>query len=242
MSHELLASCLVFGFVRNIDKQLGKQCTIIPNSIYSLCLSVFCSIQPKEKYEETITFDADAMRKLSLVHNKSSSYNKDLSINDLIKNSIDALHEMRGFTNDLNDLKIQIITNECRNTITIRDNGIGMTKNDLIHNIFTTPCYMQRYMDIRVPNLGVCSSFLIANNILIRTKHDKDNQYVLTSSGDKVYFIRSDFNSLYQLKRGTEVILSLKQDYLSYLERDKIKNLVQINYGYCEYGIYLKRN
>ncbi len=58
-----------------------------------------------------------------------------------------------------------------------------------------------------------------------------------------LYSVRSDVNSLYQLTRGTEVILTLKDDidHLIYLERDKMRNLVQVNYAYCEYGIYLKR-
>src|SRR5579883_2916984 len=91
---------------------------------------------------ETYQFQAEVNQLMNIIVNNFYS-DTSLGIRELISNSNDALSKIRyeylskGQLIPENELKIQIVTNKTNNILTISDNGIGMTKKDLIENLGT---------------------------------------------------------------------------------------------------------
>lgn len=121
-----------------------------------------------------------------------------------------------------------MVPHKVNKTLSIIDNGIGMTKTDLIHNLG------------RSSQLGVgfYSAFLVADKVIVTTKHNRHDQYTWKSQGGASFTVTKD-SSGQQLKRGTKITLFLKEDQLEYLEEMRIKDLVKKHFEFTSYPIYL---
>lgn len=201
-------------------------------------------------------FKTETKKLLDLMIN-SIYTNKDIFLRELISNASDAIDKLyyRSLT-DKNikvkhkDLEIFISLDKEKRTITIEDNGCGMTKEELEENlgticksgseIFKEENEKKKNIDIIGQfGVGFYSAFMVSDEVRVESKAlDSNESYLWISNGMDGYTIESTNKK----ENGTTITLKLKADteddnYSHYLEEYEIKHLVKKYSDYITYPI-----
>lgn len=205
-------------------------------------------------------FKSESVRLLDLMIN-SIYTNKDIFLRELISNGSDAIDKLyyRSLTDkelkvNTNDLKIEIIPDHENRTLTIIDNGIGMTQDELENNLGTIAksgslSFKEENKDQNDVNIigqfgvGFYSSFMVSKEVKVYSKHvDSQKAYLWDSCGTDGYTIEEtdvDFEN------GTKIVIYLKDNnedvqYDEYLDEYKIRELVKKYSDYIKYPIQME--
>ena len=203
---------------------------------------------------EQLEFQAEARQLLDLmVHSVYS--NKDSFLRELISNASDALDKLRleAYQNkdlevDTSDLHIEIDVDKSSRTLTIRDNGIGMTRDEVVDLIGTlaksgTAELRKQLRDAKNAavsedligqfGIGFYSVFMVADKVELLTRKAGESEATKwESSGDGTYTIEAVDLSSGGAPQGTSVTLHLKpedaeDELYDYTQEWKIRNLVK---------------
>lgn len=204
-------------------------------------------------------FQAESKRLLDLMIH-SIYTNKEIFLREIISNASDAI-DKRYFKNmseggsglSREDYVIHIVPDKEEGTLTITDNGIGMTQEELEENLgiiansgsleFKSEHEAQEDIDIIGQfGVGFYSAFMVSKNIKVRTKADgSDVAYEWESEGAEGYTIEECDKA----DVGTEIILTLMDDtddekYSQYLEEYRLRELIKRYSDYIRYPIKME--
>ena len=207
------------------------------------------------KKEEKI-FKAETKELLNLMIH-SIYTNKEIFLRELISNANDAIDKLKFKSLTDTDIlkgddkfKINISVDKDNRTLTISDNGIGMTYEEVDDNIGTiaksgSKLFKEQLEEAKKGDIdiigqfgvGFYSGFIVADKITLETKSPySENGVKWISSGDGNY----EIEEIAKQDRGTEITLHLKDgdEYNEFLEDWKIKELVKKYSNYIRYEIY----
>ncbi len=205
----------------------------------------------------TKQFQTEVQQLLDLVIHSLYS-NRDIFLRELISNASDAIdkarfeaHSNESLLEGNSDWKIKLIPNKEAGTLTISDNGIGMSQAEVEENIGTiarsgTKAFMQALKDkastdnpelIGQFGVGFYASFMVADRVTLetRTGGSGENGSRWESTGDGTYTIEECSRD----QRGTVITLHLKEEFKSYLDEWKVRSIVKKYSDYIQYPVVM---
>ncbi|KAF7456463.1 putative heat shock protein 90 [Cryptosporidium felis] len=208
-----------------------------------------------QKTSENYEFQAEVSRLMDIIINSLYSQ-KDVFLRELLSNSADALEKVRfisvtddNYLGSQQELEIRVSFNPDKRTITISDTGVGMTRHDLVANLGTvaksgTANFLESLAKGGDLNLigqfgvGFYASYLVSDRVTVISKNNEDKQYVWESSADGSFRISPDPRGD-TIKRGTTIILSLKEDATEFMNFSKLRELVLKYSQFINFPIYV---
>ena len=206
----------------------------------------------------SLEFKTEVKQLLDLMIHSLYSH-KEIFLRELISNASDAIDRVRyealtnsSVTEGDSELKIKIVPDSDAGTLTISDNGIGMTKDEIIEALGTiahsgTKEFMAALQSKEVKDnpeligqfgVGFYSSFMVADSVTVITRKAgmKDQKAVKwESTADGFYSI----DEVDKEGKGTDIILHLKEDEKKYLEEWEIRSVVSKYSDYIEHPVVM---
>ena len=197
-----------------------------------------------EQQSQKHSFQAEVAQLLHLVTHSLYS-NPEIFLRELVSNASDACDKLRFeginhpeyYENDP-DLHVRIHLNKEQKTITISDNGIGMTQQEAIDHLGTiaksgTKDFMSKLTGDQKSDaqligqfgVGFYSGFIVAEKITVESRRAG------VSAAEGVRWVSNgtgefDVEPIDKASRGTDIILHLREDALDYLDRNKVKQII----------------
>ena len=207
---------------------------------------------------EKHAFQAEVSRMMKLIIN-SLYKNKEVFLRELISNASDALDKIRllsltdkSLLEATDELTIKIKADKENHVLHITDTGIGMTKQDLINNLGTiaksgTADFLTKLQDAASASemsdligqfgVGFYSAFLVADKVVVTSKHNDDTQYIWESDAASFSIVEDPRGPT--LKRGTQISLYLKEESYDFLEQDTVRDLIKKYSQFINFNIFL---
>ena len=206
--------------------------------------------------KESLIFQAEVSKLLDIVANSLYS-EREIFLRELISNSADACEKLRyqaitkkGLLGDQKNLTIHIRVSKKKKIIEIEDNGIGMSRQDLIDNIGTiarsgTTKFIEAMKSKKDDNLsaigqfgvGFYSSYMVANTVDILSKNaENDDSNLWSSNGKDSYTIENRDKK----NRGTIITLNIKKNADEFLDSFRLRSIITKYSNYIPLPIYLK--
>lgn len=206
-----------------------------------------------EAYFKMKQFKTESKRILDLMIN-SIYTNKEIFLRELISNASDAIDKLHFISltdgNVDSNFKIEIKADKKERTLTVSDNGIGMTREELEKNLGTiaesgTLAFKNKSEEktdlIGQFGVGFYSAFMVAKKIEVKSRaYNADEAYLWTSSGAEGYTVEKAEKDTV----GTEIKLYLRDkdedfDYDEFLQEYYLKNLIRKYSDYIRYPIVM---
>jgi molecular chaperone HtpG len=209
---------------------------------------------------EKHAFQAEVNEVLSLVVHSLYSH-REVFLRELVSNASDALDQLNlkaltepGLLSDDSELRIELLVDKKAGTLTVRDNGVGMTRAELLENLGTiarsgTKKLMQslspeQKKDVALIGqfgVGFYSAFLVADTVTVLSRKAAGD-----GAGDEAWIWESQAKDDFELRpgeregRGTDVVLHLKDDAKEYLDEWPIREVVRKYSDYVRWPIRLE--
>lgn len=204
-------------------------------------------------------FQAEVNKMMKLIIN-SLYRNKEIFLRELISNASDALDKIRlmsltdkGALSATSELSIKIKADQENHVLHVTDTGVGMTKDDLTNNLGTiaksgTSEFLNKFQEVASDEqvqsdmigqfgVGFYSSFLVADTVVVTSKHNDDDQYIWESDASSFSIVKDPRGDT--LKRGSTISLHLKEEAHDFLEPSTLKDLVKKYSQFINFNIYL---
>lgn len=170
----------------------------------------------------------------------------EIFLREMVSNAVDAIQKLKTLHNrgevsaDVSDVKVSVILDKDAKTLTIRDNGIGMTEEEIdkyINQIAFSGVtdFLDKYKDnasqiIGHFGLGFYSSFMVSDKVDIITLSYKEGAKAVkwTCDGSPEY----EITDVEKESRGTDIVLHISDDCKEFLEHSKIQELLN---KYCKF-------
>jgi molecular chaperone HtpG len=199
----------------------------------------------KDSAKETLGFQTEAKQLLQLMIHSLYS-NKEIFLRELISNASDAIDKLRFESLDNEallegetDYRIRISVDKDANTLTISDNGIGMSKEDAIAHLGTiaksgTAQFMQNLTGDQKKDsqligqfgVGFYSAFIVADRVEVFTRRAGSpvSEGLLWESQGEADF---SIETVSQTEKGTSVVLHLKKDCADFADQWRVRSVVK---------------
>ena len=191
---------------------------------------------------ETHGFQTEARKLLQLMINSLYS-NKEIFLRELISNASDAIDKLRfealaqpELSEADSDYRILIEFDKDEGTLAVEDNGIGMSRQEVVENLGTiarsgteeffanlTGDQQQDSTLIGQFGVGFYSAFIVADEVQVLTQKAGEDQGTSWKSSGEDDFIVDDVDT----NRGTRVVLKLKEDALEFADGFRLRNIVR---------------
>ncbi len=197
-----------------------------------------------EAYKETLEFQAEVKQLLKLMIHSLYS-NKEIFLRELVSNASDACDKLRfeALANEQlydgdSDLKIHIEFDKEARTLTVSDNGIGMSRDEVVENIGTIAnSGTKKFIDsltgdqakdshlIGQFGVGFYSTFIVADKVTVKTRRAgtaAEHGVLWESAGEGSYTLET----IEKDSRGTEIILHIREGEDEFLDSWRLKNII----------------